>query len=356
MQLVGGRAFAAFVPWSKMSPSPRRPTLDEQTRHVLDSYRQWPTISHVDAGVFPDRGRTITLLNLLRDLLFPGYFSEKTLTADNVNDHTSRLVAEVRDGLEQLIAQAIEYRNRLDASDPLHAQNVVADVTRTAQSVTDRFLQQIDGIRKVLATDVQAAYDGDPAARNTDETVFTYPGVLAVMVHRVAHALYQMDVPLLPRLMSEHIHQETGVDIHPGASIGESFFIDHATGVVIGQTTVIGQRVKLYQGVTLGAMSFPKDPEGRLIRDTKRHPTIEDDVTVYANATILGGNTVVGKGSIIGGSVFLTKSVPPGHYVTLKNQDLRYRSAEVHNRIVVPDQEKHGRVQEPRARLPVDEE
>jgi len=273
------------------------------------------------------------LLGSIRDLMFPGYFSEGVLNAGNTADHTARLVAEVRASLESLVCQALAYRARLGPDDPMAPAEPV-DAGIESRAVADRFLAAVPEIRHVLGADVQAAFDGDPAARNVDETVFTYPGILAIMGYRVAHTLYGMGVPLLPRLLTEHVHHETGIDIHPGATIGASFFIDHGTGVVIGQTTVIGDRVKLYQGVTLGAMSFPKDAEGRLIRNTKRHPTIEDDVTVYANATILGGNTVVGAGSIIGGSVFLTKSVPPGHYVTLKSQDLRYRSAEVHDRIV----------------------
>jgi serine O-acetyltransferase len=321
-----------------MADEPQRPSDDELSEKMMDSYRQHDSIRHVDVGVFPDRDRTIALLGYLRDLLFPGYFCDEILTEATLNDHTSSLVKSTRQTLESLVAEALIYRTRLDDSDPMHHDgNPDASVSL---SITDQFFEQVPEIRRLLATDVQAAFDGDPAARNIDETVFTYPGVLAIMTYRVANVLYRLNVPLLPRLMSEHIHQETGIDIHPGATIGESFFIDHGTGVVIGQTTIIGDRVKLYQGVTLGAMSFPRDQEGRLIRNTKRHPTIEDDVTLYANATILGGNTIVGAGSIVGGSVFLTKSVPPGHYVTLKNQDLRFRSAEVHNRIVTQQEEE----------------
>ncbi len=312
-----------------MSADASRPTVDEMTERMLASYEVDSRTRHIDAGVFPDRACAIELIDLLRDLLFPGYFTGKTLTADNVRDHTASVVARVREAMEHLVDQALTY-HALQSS-----KGTSEDPSQKTRDITDAFFERIPEIRRLLGTDVQAAFDGDPAARNIDETVYTYPGVLAVFTHRVAHALYQLGVPLLPRLMSEHVHQTTGVDIHPGASIGESFFIDHGTGVVIGQTAVLGNRVKLYQGVTLGAMSFPKDGEGRLIRDTKRHPTLEDDVTVYANATILGGNTVVGRGSIVGGSVFLTKSVPPGHYVTLKSQDLRYRAAEVHDRLVI---------------------
>jgi serine O-acetyltransferase len=177
----------------------------------------------------------------------------------------------------------------------------------------------------VLAGDVQAAWDGDPAALNCDEVILAYPGLRAIVVHRLAHALYRREVPMLPRMMSEWAHNETGIDIHPGARIGERFFIDHGSGVVIGETTEIGDNVKIYQGVTLGALSFPKDGSGRIIRGAKRHPTVEDDVTIYANAIILGGETVLRKGCVIGGSVFITQSVPAGAKVNITPPPLRVK-------------------------------
>jgi serine O-acetyltransferase len=189
------------------------------------------------------------------------------------------------------------------------------------------FLRELPQIKKTLTTDVQAAYDGDPAAKNVDEVIISYPGVFAITIHRVAHRLWQQNVPLLPRMMSEHAHSITGIDIHPGATIGESFFIDHGTGVVIGETTEIGDQVRIYQGVTLGALSLPKDQVEQL-RQEKRHPTIEDDVTIYAGATILGGETVIGRGSVIGGSVWITSSVPPGTKVFLAPPKLIYKNSE----------------------------
>jgi serine O-acetyltransferase len=182
-------------------------------------------------------------------------------------------------------------------------------------------------IRALLADDVQAAYDGDPAAGSLDEIIFSYPGVEAVTVQRLAHQLHLLGVPIIPRMLTEWAHSRTGIDIHPGANIGSSFFIDHGTGVVIGETCDIGAHVKLYQGVTLGAHSFPKDAHGNLIRGTKRHPTIENGVVIYANATILGGDTVVGAHSVIGASVSLSKSVPPNTVVTLERPSLRFREA-----------------------------
>jgi serine O-acetyltransferase len=183
-------------------------------------------------------------------------------------------------------------------------------------------------VREVLATDVRAAYDGDPAARCFDEIIFSYPGLYAIMTYRLAHELHELDVPLIPRIMTEHAHSRTGIDIHPGTRVGPAFFIDHGTGVVVGGTAVIGANVKLYQGVTLGAFSFDKDADGQLVRHTKRHPTIEDDVVIYAGATILGGDTIIGRGSVIGGNVWLTHSVPPGTRVLQDSPRLRIITAE----------------------------
>jgi serine O-acetyltransferase len=194
---------------------------------------------------------------------------------------------------------------------------------KEASECAAAFLTELPRLRHLLALDVQAAYEGDPAATCRDEIIFSYPGIYAVTVYRLAHELYKMRVPLIPRIMTEHAHHRTGIDIHPGTRIGSSFFIDHGTGVVLGGTAIIGNNVKLYQGVTLGAFSFDKDGKGELVRDTKRHPTIEDDVVIYAGATILGGDTVVGRGSVIGGNVWLTHSVPPGTRVLQESPNLR---------------------------------
>ncbi len=191
--------------------------------------------------------------------------------------------------------------------------------------ITMRLFEYLPTIRDQLAADVEAAYAGDPAAKSFGEILVAYPSIRALTMHRIAHQLYLDGVPVIPRIMSEHSHDQTGIDIHPGANIGASFFIDHGTGVVIGETTDIGDRVKLYQGVTLGAVSFPRDGSGEMVRDQKRHPTIEDDVTIYAEATILGGDTVIGKGSVIGGNVWLTESVPPGTKVMSGNPDYEIR-------------------------------
>jgi serine O-acetyltransferase len=184
-------------------------------------------------------------------------------------------------------------------------------------------LEKIPALREMLAGDIEAAYNGDPAAKSHEEIIFCYPGLRAVTIYRFAHELHKLEVPILPRMLTEYAHSLTGCDIHPGATIGEKFFIDHATGVVIGETSIIGDRVRLYQGVTLGGANFEVDANGRLLRDHKRHPTIEDDCIIYAGAVILGGDTVVGRGSVIGGSVWLTRSVPPFTQVTLTSQEKR---------------------------------
>ncbi len=299
-----------------------RPTLDELVDAVLESYAADDRTAHIDATFLPHRDQSIRLLDLLRELLFPGFFGEVKLTGDNVRFHVGELIQQIRQAMQRQIDHALRYAENLEQQG--HG-DACEQCTRKAMRITDAFCERIPELRRMLALDVQAAYDGDPACRHTDEAVFCYPGLYAIFVHRVAHELAGHRVPMLPRLMNEHAHSKTGIDIHPGATIGESFFIDHGTGVVVGETAVIGNRVKLYQGVTIGA------PAGHLsqsARGVKRHPTVEDDVIIYANATLLGGVTTIGKGSIIGGGVFLTQSVPPGHFVYNKAQELKYRSAD----------------------------
>ena len=228
-----------------------------------------------------------------------------------------RLWDQLSDQVHQALCHAAEQSGRL-------SEDGQACRDKAVQIASD-FLEAIPNIRAQLADDVQAAYDGDPAAFDTSECILAYPAVHAITIFRYAHHLYELDVPYVPRIMCEHVHRITGIDIHPGARIGRSFFIDHGTGVVIGETTEIGDNVKIYQGVTLGALSFPKDERGRLIRGHKRHPTVGNNVTIYANAIVLGGETNLGAGSIIGGSVFLTKSVEPGHQISITPPVLKVR-------------------------------
>lgn len=269
-----------------------RATQDARLKHLA-------SLAAERAGAAPP-SETLLLrtLDALRMLVFP-----KLRGPSHPGDELAR---EVVQGFDALIREAFVACGR-----PADAGAV------------DRFIAAIPAISARLASDVAAAYDGDPAARNDLEIVVCYPGVRALAIHRFAHELDAMGVPLLPRMMAEHAHRDTGIDIHPRATIGDALFIDHGTGVVIGETATIGNRCRIYQGVTLGAKNFDREPDGTMRRGYKRHPTLEDEVVVYAGATILGGETVIGRGSVIAGGVFLTKSVPPGHVVTGPKVELR---------------------------------
>jgi serine O-acetyltransferase len=250
--------------------------------------------------------------------MYPGFFGRRDLNDENLAAHIVQAVATLAPKIEQEMEHCLCYGRERDAS-----RSQFGECAPQARELTQVFLRRLPEIRGLLVRDVQAAFDGDPAASNLDEVILAYPGLLAVSVYRIAHALYDLGVPMMARIMTEWAHSKTGCDIHPGAKIGAAFFIDHATGVVIGETTEIGEGVKLYQGVTLGALSFPRDAAGQIIRGKKRHPTVESGSTLYANATVLGGQTVVGAESVIGGSVFLTRSVPPRSRVSLKEPELR---------------------------------
>jgi serine O-acetyltransferase len=275
----------------------------------------------------PQKRDVIAILRGLQEAIYPGYFGEQEQYREYLHGHLGDQLFALSKRLEREIAKALaaELRvpgGRISAAGGVAAAEVVAS-----------FLERVPEVLDLVAADVRAAYEGDPAASCLEEIVLAYPGVKAVFTYRIAHLLCQLRVPLIPRIMTEFAHNETGVDIHPGATIGREFFIDHGTGVVIGETCLIGDRVKLYQGVTLGALSFPRDGAGSLVRGTKRHPTLEDDVVVYAGATILGGETVVGRGSVIGGNVWLVTSVPAHSRVTLSRDQVAYeitsRAAEV---------------------------
>lgn len=267
-----------------------------------------------DDKTVPRPENVIELLQDLRSILYPGYFRPS---------HNGRDVVCMLEHLGVVYWRLAGQIHNTLHSTCSHACNSTANactVMEESCALSMEYLQRLPSIQAKLAKDVQAAYDGDPAATNLEEIILSYPGIYAVTVYRLAHEFYKMGLILIARIMSEYAHSCTGIDIHPGAQIGESFFIDHGTGVVIGETCVIGDNVKLYQGVTLGALSFPKDEKGKLIRGHRRHPTIEDDVTIYAGATILGGDTVIGRGSVIGGNVWLTESVPALSKVTNRAQ------------------------------------
>lgn len=288
---------------------------------LLASYEAEPRTHHMDSEFLPSRAEIIEIIGELRELLFPGFFCQHRLTRQNVRFHVGEVLNSVATRLHSQVFRALCYR-RSDEQAPAQTQ---ALIDAKVSGIVAGFLGKLPAIRAILATDVQAAYDGDPAAKSTDEIIFAYPGLVAVSTYRLAHELLLLGVPLIPRIMTEWAHSVTGIDIHPGAVIGSGFFIDHGTGVTIGETTHIGDNVKLYQSVTLGALSFPKDDAGQVIRGQKRHPTIEDDVTIYSGASILGGSTFIGRNAIVGGNVFLTKSVPPNTQVALKAPELKVR-------------------------------
>ena len=297
--------------------------LPELTDRIVDTYQEIETTNHLGHCPLPSVDAIIEIVEDLNEILFPGYRKRQNLHFGNVTFYVGDLIDGLHDRLTQQIARALrhDYRRKHQSES---GENQT-DFEAIGQEKTFQFLQTIPALRRTLATDVQAAFDGDPAAGNLDEIIFCYPGLAAITVYRVAHELFKLHVPLIPRMMSEWAHGRTGIDIHPGASIDRSFFIDHGTGVVIGETCEIGSRVKLYQGVTLGALSFQTDGDGNLVRGTKRHPTIEDRVVIYANATVLGGATRIGHGSVIGSNVWLTRSVDPHTTVVLERPKLRMR-------------------------------
>jgi serine O-acetyltransferase len=273
----------------------------------------------------PSQDAIALILQEVLALLYPGYFGRRDLDQQNLATYIASGIADLKPRLEAEIAQCLCHDLQRGAASRGEALRGVPSGAR-ARSLSEEFLGRLPQIRTQLDGDVQAAHEGDPAATGPDEVILAYPGLLAVSVYRIAHALHVLGVPLMPRIMTEWAHSRTGCDIHPAADIGPRFFVDHATGVVIGATAVVGARVRLYQGVTLGAISLPRDSTGQFIRSQKRHPTVESGVTIYANATILGGDTVIGEGSVIGGSVFITRSVAPRSRVSLKDPDLRVAS------------------------------
>jgi len=283
---------------------------------VLDE----PTMQHLNRVLLPSRDEIIECIKRLRQLVFPGYFGKQALTTENLPFRLGELVIELSDTLYEQVRFCLRYREQIPGTNGDNEKCDYCD--KESARIVATFLERIPAVRDLLATDVQAAFDGDPAARSTDETIFCYPGLMAISVQRLAHEFFKLDVPLLPRIMTEYAHGITGIDIHPGAQLGRRFFIDHGTGVVVGETTQIGENVKIYQGVTLGALA---PGYGQLLRGQKRHPTIEDDVTIYAGATILGGETVIGRGATIGGNVFITSSVPPLNQVSAEPPKLKYR-------------------------------
>jgi serine O-acetyltransferase len=276
---------------------------------------------HVGPEPIPSRDSVINIVQRICRILYPGYFIDSRLEQFNLSYYFGQEATALFEILSEQISVALRH-------DCIRHNLPCIKCEEHGQEITVEFMRKLAALRAILATDVRAAYEGDPAAKSYDEVIFSYPGLFAVSVYRMAHELWEQGVPFIPRIMSEYAHSLTGIDIHPGAHIQESFFIDHGTGVVVGETTEIGKRVRLYQGVTLGALSLPKGA-GELFRNKKRHPTIEDDVIVYAGATILGGETVIGARSVIGGNVWLTESVPPDTKVFLKKPELIFKASRI---------------------------
>lgn len=290
------------------------PDIAEDIIHICDEVK---CFTHVEFDPIPSRESVVAIINQFREIVFPGYFSNERLDPANLRFSLGQAVSHFFDSLSHQVALSVRH-------ECFRHDRPCARHTEKGYEVALEVLKAVPELRKTLTADVQAAFDGDPAAKSHDEIIFSYPGMYALTVYRLAHQLHQMDVPLLPRIMTEYAHSHTGIDIHPGAKIGKRFVIDHGTGVVIGETTEIGDNVRIYQGVTLGALSLPREMVAEL-RYKKRHPTIEDNVVIYSGATILGGETVIGANTTIGGSVWLTESVPANTRVMLEPPKLVYK-------------------------------
>lgn len=292
------------------------PPTDKVVRALVESYRSDRRGQRINKRYLPSRREVGKILELCLELLYPGYFGAQDLTYETVTHHVGVRVHMLSKKLSRQVELALCHEDERGKGRPPESRKM------EAKDIATRFLSGLAGLRVLLIDDVQAAFDGDPAAAHLDEIILAYPGLLAVTVYRLAHELYLLKVPLLPRMMTEWAHAVTGADIHPGATIGPRFFLDHATGAVIGETTTLGSGARLYQGVTLGALTVAKHQKNA----EKRHPTVGDNVTIYANATVLGGRTLIGDDCVVGGGVFLTESVPPGSRVLVKPAELTIAS------------------------------
>jgi serine O-acetyltransferase len=295
-----------------------RQELPQIVSELVESCQEPEAFHHLNLVGFPSRRVVIEIIERLKKVLFPGYFGEHEVDSFSLTYQMGMEINTLFELLSRQFTLSIRHECR-------RRQMVCTACSERGQKEALALLKKLKGLRRILTEDVRAAYEGDPAAKSFDEIIFSYPSIFAILTYRVAHELNDQEVPLIPRMMAEHAHSITGIDIHPGAVIGHHFFVDHGTGVVIGETSIIGDDVRIYQGVTLGALSLPMEEKGDLLRKMKRHPTIEDHVTIYAGATILGGETVIGAGSVIGGNVWLTRSVPPGTTVMIEPPKLKYK-------------------------------
>lgn len=283
---------------------------------IIDDYKKGSHVDIKETFMRPKKDTIVKIIVQLRNIIFPEYFKNSNYRVYTIRNNLAMQLEDVMYNLSKQISIVLKYL-------PEYEDKSDDELLSEAEQLTLKFLDRLTEIRRLINTDLEAAYDGDPAAFSKPEIVFSYPGLFAILVSRIAHELYLLNVPLIPRIMTEYAHTQTGIDIHPGATIGEYFFIDHGTGIVVGETSVIGDNVKIYQGVTIGALSTR---EGQKLHGTRRHPTIEDNVTIYAGASILGGNTVIGRNSVIGSNVFITTSIPPDTRVSIKTQELLMKS------------------------------
>ncbi|MDR3296221.1 MAG: serine acetyltransferase [Clostridiales Family XIII bacterium] len=294
------------------------PQADNKIQNLVEmlvkSYREEADIIKIEAKNQINKAVVVDIIEDLRCLIFAGFFGRKRLKEDGLEYYVGELLENLLYNLEKQIRRALRTRGGREVR-----------IAAEAERITHVFLGKLPRIRSMMATDVDSSFDGDPAASSKDEIILSYPGIYAILVSRLAHELYQLDVPLIPRMMTEHAHSLTGIDIHPGASIGHHFFLDHGTGIVVGETTIIGDYVKVYQGVTLGALSTRG---GQILNGVKRHPTIENHVTIYSGASIFGGDTVIGEGVVIGSNAFITKSVPEKTRVSIRNPELQFKMDE----------------------------
>ncbi|MGN0483990.1 MAG: serine O-acetyltransferase [Lachnospiraceae bacterium] len=291
--------------------------VDQIVELIVDDYQNQRAIDYFSDFNQPNHDSICGIVDKLFQIVYPGYFRDKVYKIYNLKNHIATIIEDVTYRLTRQVAIALKYRPGYESKTHHELHDEAADITLT-------FLSKIPKVREYVDTDLDAAFEGDPAAGSKDEIIFAYPGLYAITVNRIAHELYLLDVPVIPRIMTEYAHGKTGIDIHPGATIGKYFFIDHGTGIVVGETTTIGEHVKIYQGVTLGALSTRG---GQKLRSKKRHPTICDNVTIYSGASVLGGDTVIGENVVIGGNAFITKSIEKNMRVSVKSQELQIDSA-----------------------------
>lgn len=297
-------------------------TIDDIVATIMEDYKDENRIvNRKEVFAQPDTEIVLDIIDKLIKIVYPGYFRDKSYRFYNLNSRTTVILEDVMYNLNKQIALALP-------QNPENRQKDVKELDDEAQNICLEFFRKIPKIREFVETDVQAFFDGDPAAYNYNEIILCYPGLFAITVNRIAHELHLLGVPLIPRMMTEYAHSKTGIDIHPGATIGKYFFIDHGTGIVVGETTIIGEHVKVYQGVTIGALSTRG---GQRLKGAKRHPTIEDNVIIYAGASILGGETVIGNGAVIGSNAFITNSIEPDSRVSIKNQELNIKTGKTKN-------------------------